>query len=348
MERKGIKKIRWSTFGFGLFVAFLVLAFFFLLVAYVLPRSGGVERLVRGLPLPEVVVGYRSGITFRELSANLDSVKRFYENQDFSKIGLRVDFSTEDGKKRLKVREKEVLNKMLEDQAIVLLARKRGTFISQEVAHQNVTRKLEEYGSATQVKDNLKRLYGWDLADFEEKVVLPSLYEDKLKESFLKEVDPTNVAQKKIEQAAELLRQGIPFADVVKQYSDGQTAQSGGDLDWFSLADLAPELRNPVTAQKVGVPGNVIESSLGFHIVLIDEQKDEKEGRLYRIRQIFARKETFADWLSEQMKTLPIWVLAPEYRYDKETARIEFKDPVWQKYEEDLYKKASGDPSFLL
>lgn len=343
-----MKKIRWSTLGFGLLVVFLVLVLSSVFVAYALPRSGAVESLVHRLPFPVVVVGYRSGISFRELSENLDSVKRFYENQDFSKIGLRVDFSTEDGKKRLKVREKEVLNKMLEDQAIVLLARKRGIFISQEMAHQGVARKLEEYGSAVQVKESLKRLYGWDLSAFEEKVVLPSLYEDKLKESFLKEADPTTGAQKKIEKAAELLRQGSSFADVVKGYSDGQTAETGGDLGWFSLADLAPELRSPVAAQKVGVPGNVIESSLGFHIVLVDELKSEKGGQLYRIRQIFARKETFADWLSEQMKTLSIWVLAPEYRYDQATARIEFKDPVWQKYEEELYKKASGDPSFLL
>lgn len=348
MEQKLIKKFRWSTIVWGILSLFMVLGAVVVVVVYMVPRTTPLlETFVERMPLPVVMTGYRSVISFRELAANVSSVKQFYESQDFSKIGMRVDFSTEDGKKRLKVREKEVLNKMLEDQSIVLLARKRGIFVSQEMAHQGVARKLEEYGSATQVKDNLKRLYGWDLAVFEERVVLPSLYEDKLKESFFKEVNPVTEAKQKIELAAEALRNGGTFSDVTKKYSDGQTAESGGDLGWLTLEDLTPELRTSVASQKVGVPGNVIESNLGFHIVFVDEVKNEQNGPLYRLRQIFARKETFSDWLTQEMKTLPIWVFSSEYRYDQDTARIEFKDATWKQYEEDLYNKASGDPSFL-
>lgn len=355
MESKGSqtsksgKRIRWSTFAYSFLALVIVLCAMSLLVVYFFPQaSPAVSALVRQAPYPAAVVGYREVISFRELSANMASIRSFYENQDFSQVGLRIDFSTEEGQKRLKVREKEVLNKMLEDRAIVVLARERGIFVSEESARQGVARKLEEYGNGDQVKENLKRLYGWDMADFEEKVVLPSLYEEKLRESFLKETDPVTAAQKKIEKAAELLRTGVAFSEVVKQYSDGQTADAGGDLGWFALPDLAPELRTPVALQKVGVPGSVIESSLGFHIVLVEEVKNEKSKDLYRIRQIFARKETFADWLSEKMRGLSLWVLAPEYRFDRENARVEFKDAAWQKFEEELYKKANGDPSLLL
>ncbi len=349
MEQSLIKRIRWSTFAYGFLTVLVGLFFLSIFEVYFFPHtSPSLAAFVDKMPYPAVVIGYREEISFRELAENMKSVKSFYENQNFSEIGLRVDFSTEEGKRRLKIREKEVLNKMIEDRAIVILAKKRGIFVSQEAAHQGVTRKLEEYGNSTQVKENLKRLYGWDMADFEKKVVLPALYEEKLQEAFLKEADPVAPARAKIEKAAELLRQGTVFSDVVKQYSDGQTADSGGDLGWFALADLAPELRIPVASQKVGTPGNVIESTLGFHIILVEETKTEKSEQIYRIRQIFARKETFADWLSGKMRDMSIWVLAPEYRLDADTARIEFKDAKWQKFEEELYKKTTGDPSFFL
>lgn len=343
-----MKKIRWSTVLYGVLALMMVFFAVSLIVVYFVPRtSSAVESLVKRMPYPVVVVGYRSTISFREVAENIQAIKRFYENQDFGQVGIRIDFSTEDGKKRLKVREREVLNKMLEDQVVMFLAKERGIFVSSEMARQGVSRKLEEYGNGQNVSDSLEHLYGWKLADFEQKVVVPGLYEEKLNESFLKEVDPVSVAQAKIEKAAEALRQGGDFASVVKEYSDGQTANTGGDLGWFALTDLAPELRSPVSLQKVGAPGSVIESSLGFHIIRVEEMKKEKDTQLYRLKQIFARKMTFSDWLSEKMKTIPIWVFGTDFRYNKESTTIEFRDASWQQYEEELYKKASGDPSFF-
>lgn len=343
-----LKKIRWSTIGYGVMTLLLLLLVLSLAVTYFAPRSiPAVQAFVIRTPFPAVVVGYREAISFRELSQNMKAIRRFYENQDFSKVGIRIDFSTEDGQKRLQVREKEVLNKMLEDVVVQKLAKDRGIFVSSEMARQGVTRKIEEYGNSREVEENLQRLYGWKMNDFEEKVVLPSLYEEKLNESYLKEVDPAAAAKEKIEKAAEALRQGAEFSGVVKQYSEGQTADKGGDLGWFALPDLAPELRSPVALQKVGAPGSVIESSLGFHIILVEEVKKEKTGQLYKIKQIFARKNTFADWLSAEMKKMSILVLDPLYRFDTETARIEFRDELWQQYEEELLKKAGGDASFF-
>ncbi len=347
MEQKLLKRIRLSMLLYGMGAFLVVLFALSVLAVYVFPTALPMARsFVSQVPYPVVIIDYQSAISYRELAQNMDSVKRFYENQDFSTIGLRVDFSTEEGQKRLKIREKEVLNKMVEDRAIMLLARERGIFITEEMAHQGVTRKLEEYNNQERVKNDLERLYGWKMADFEKKVVLPSLYEDKLRESFSKEVNPAAPAQKKIEQAAEALRGGVSFDDVVRRYSDGNT-ETGGELGWFSIMDLAPELRAPVVAQKVGVPGSVIESSLGFHIVQIVETKVEESETLYRVRQVFARKETFARWLTEQMRSMSIWVLSPEYHLETESKRIEFTDQSWKKFEEELYQKASGDPSFL-
>jgi hypothetical protein len=319
-----------------------------LVTVYALPRSNAfIGRTADHMPYPIAFVGYRDGITFRTLANNMASIRRFYESQDFSQVGLRVDFSTEDGQKRFKVREKEVLNKMIEDEAVIRLARDRDISVSDDTVKEGLRRKMDEYGSGVEVRQNLDKLYGWTMADFEEKVVRPSLYEEKLKERFVEEVDISSKAEKRIELAQKSLQGGADFAETAKQYSEGQTAVDGGELGWFTLSDLAPELRAPVSAQKVGVPGDVTESSLGFHIVLLEEKKKDSGKDLYRLRQIFTKKETFADWLTAQMKTLSITVFSPEYVWNAEEARAEFKSEDMRNFEKDLLNKSDGDALFF-
>lgn len=349
MDKKNSrKKIKFSTFVYAALIAVVFGFVASLTLIYAFPQtSAWTESLRRTLPYPVAMVGYRDWITYRALTENMTAVKRFYEAQDFSQVGLRVDFSTDDGHKRFQVREKEVLNKMIEDNAIKILARERGIMVSDEEAMQAVARKLEEYGSGEEVKQDLDRLYGWTLDDFQEKVVVPSLYQEKLQASFAKEVDAVSAGKNKIGLAQEALRSGQAFADAAKQYSEGNTAQAGGSLGWFALENLAPELRQSVAGQKVGVPSDVVESGLGFHIILVEATKKEGEKELYQLSQIFTRKVTFADWLAEKMVAMSIIVLSPEYQYNKETARVEFKNQEMRDFEKSLFEKTDGDPAFF-
>lgn len=343
-----LKRVRVSMFVYGILIV-LVLAFAASLVAvYTVSKPNAlVDRLKDMMPYPVAIIGYSDGVSYRALAQNMASVKRFYEIQDFGKIGLRVDFSTTDGQLRFKVREKEVLNKMIEDEVVVRLSKERGIVVSPDEASQGISRKLEEYGNGEEVKDNLGRLYGWTLADFENKVVIPSLYQQKLEKSFLNEVDVSSLAKEKIGSAQAALRAGKSFDDVVKQYSEGRTAQDGGELGWFLLEDLASELRQPVSLQKIGVPGDVVESGLGFHIILVEEIKKEDSKQLYRLRQIFTRKTTFADFLSEKIRGLSVLIFSPDYQWNAGEARVEFRKQELRDFEKNLYEKADGDAAFL-
>lgn len=342
-----LKKIKISTLIYAILIIIVFVFAASLAVVYFFPKAITSSSNLRvKLPYPVVIVGYRNGVSFRALAENMKSVKRFYEAQDFSQIGLRVDFSTDEGQKRLKVREKEVLNKMIEDNAIKILAKERGIAVSREEAAQAISRKLQEYGSGEEVKDDLERLYGWTLDDFQKKIVIPSLYQEKLEKKFVEEVDAVSAGKKKISLAQEALRNKQSFSDVAKQYSEGNTAKDGGSLGWFALQDLAPELREIAANQKVGVPGDVMESELGFHIILVEAAKKDGEKQLYQLSQIFARKITFADWLSDKISGMSIIVLAPEYTYNKETARVEFKDQNMRDFEKSLFEKAEGDAAF--
>lgn len=347
-RKKKLPRVSLKVF-FLSFVIFLTLLFLFLLIAvYALPgRFAQIETLRARLPFPVAVLEYQAGLSFRELGANTAAVRRFYENQDFSQLGLRVDFSTEEGRKRLKVREKEVFNKMLEDRAIELLARDRDIRITEEMARSGLLRSLEEYGSETEVKEKLGRLYGWTLDDFQRKIVLPGLYEEKLRERFAEEVDIRSAALARIEEAERALAQKKSFADTAKEFSEGETATEGGELGWFSLGELAPELQSAVSSQAIGKPGKTVESPLGFHIILVNEKKTENNEVLYRLSQIFTKKSLFADWLSEQMGEMAIYVWSPDYRFNAEEARVEFQSEEMRAFEKKILEEGSGDAIFF-
>jgi parvulin-like peptidyl-prolyl isomerase len=308
-------------------------------------EQASVKNITQALPYPIVWVG-GEWISERELASNMKSVRRFYENQDFASLGLRVDFTTEEGKKRLQVREREVLNKMLEDKAFVRIAEKKGIRVTEEEVKQDIKNRLDTYGTGEEVARNLDRLYGFSVQDFAERVVMPALYQAKLEAVYKKETSQTE-QKSKIEEAERTLGQGTTFEEVAKKYSEGGTRENGGSLGWFQLTDLAPELQDLVKGSLVGKVSGIAESSLGFHIIRVDEVKNDKEVVLYRLAQVFVRKDSFSNWLTREMQALSIAVWSPFYQWNEAEAQIEFAKEWWQQYEQEVYKNSAQDAVFV-
>lgn len=345
MEEQTRKKIHPRTLVLGV-IGLLVIAITFLFVAYYLYPQTWFGRLVGSrLPFPVVLIGQTPIVDSKTISEDVAAVKRFYESQDFGRLGIRVDFSTEDGKKRLKLRERDILNKRLEDATIKRLAHEQGIVVTEAEARADVDKRLKAYGAADKVEATLARLYGWTLQDFETKVVLPSLYEEALAKKY--ESGVSNEAERaQIEAALKELKRNADFAAVVEKYSDGRTKANAGDLGWYVLEDLAPELRSAVDVAKVGVPTDMVESSLGYHILLVKETKAEEGKRLYHLSQVFVRKDNFIDWLMDKIRGEPVRVLLPDYRFDREAARIDFRAQAMKDFETELRSNPDQDPLF--
>lgn len=341
------KKIRLATLIAVVVLSIAILCTLLAAWVYLFPSTRGGEKLGQIIPFPVARVGWQ-WITTKDVAENMSAIRRFYESQDFERVGMRVDFATPEGQKRLKLREKDLVNKMIEDVAIARLAREEGIVVTPDTARRGVEDKVKELGVGSTVESNLARLYGWTLSDFSEKVVRPSLYEEALLAKFQAEDRGKVTAKEKIEEASAKLKSGTSFADVANELSEGSTAANGGDLGWFSIEDLAPDLQKPVEGAKRGTPTDIVESSLGYHILLLEESKLEDGKRLYHLRQIFTRKPAFADWLTEKMRTMPITVYSRVYRWNQETAEVEFRDRGLIEFEKDLLEKAEGDPSLLL
>lgn len=330
-------------YGVGI-LALLFLAS--LVFFYTAPREvPAVRRVTQSFPYPIVWVD-GAGITEYALAKNMTSVRRFYENQDFSSLGLRVDFSSDEGQKRLQVREREVLNKMVEDEAFKAIAEKRNITVTEEEVKQDIKTRIDTYGTGSEVETNLRRLYGWGIKDFAEKVVMPALYQAKLQEIYQADVDQ-KTAREKIEAAEKELVAGTAFTDVARKYSEGNTGANGGSLGWFQLMDLAPELQETVRTAPLGKATVIEESSLGYHIILVEETKVESETSLYRLSQVFVKKISFSTWLTGEMQQLSIFVWSPFYRWNESRAQVDFREESWQQYEQSVYENAAEDALFV-
>ena len=119
LKKEKLKKHKiWIIIGVS---AGLIFAFLFFLVLGVYKFNWSNRFFVAAtkyIPFPAVYAQRAGTISVSEVKDNNAAIKKFYESQDFEKIGMRVDFSTDQGKKRLKIKEKDVINKMIENKII--------------------------------------------------------------------------------------------------------------------------------------------------------------------------------------------------------------------------------------
>ncbi len=332
-----------------IFLGLLVADFYF----YNLTRkiTWGICRYV---PLPVAIIDREGIITTRQLISNTQAIKNFYENQDFSDVGMRVDFATKEGKFRLKTKEKEVLDKLIENRIVENIAESYNLHISEKEARQDLAVRIANSGrEAKGFALDIRKLYNWSLNDFVEQIIIPEMYLNKLYDYYNENIKNQSEAYKKINQAAtELEEDSSNFEEVAKKYSEGSSAENGGELGWFEKGQIVPEVAEVVFEMEPGQHSEIVESPLGFHIVYLEKiRKSEsgenlsKEKKEVKIKQIHTKSGGFFEWFLQQKRQADVIILMKDYKWEKETAMIEFRDENLQRQEENIIQKSEGDPS---
>lgn len=299
----------------------------------------------KAIPFPAAHVKGSGFISVGEVKEDDQAVRKFYESQDFEKLGMRIDFSTDQGQKRLKVKEKEIINKLIENKVIESLAKKRGIAISDDTVDQEVDQNIEQFGNRQNLMSELSRLYGWTLEDFKQKVVKPELYAQKLSETYAAEIDTSSQEQKISSLYERVTAKKEDFSKVAAESSEGQSSENNGDLGWSAKDQLIPEIGEAAFSMKVGEISKVISSPLGFHIVKLEEKKNDNGEDLVHLRQIFVKTITFSDWLKAEMKKTEVSVLLKDYQWNADEGQAEFKNAELRQFETNLDKNSEGDPS---
>lgn len=335
--------------GVLMLVVLLIMGIGFLIYVLNFRYNSIIKATLNFIPYPAVIVDYKDIITVNALDDNLRSVKNFYEAQDFEKVGLRIDYSTTEGKKRLKIKEKVVLNRMIEDKVIERIASEKGIKVTKELVNQELIRKMDEYGTNVErFLNKIYTLYQWDLEEFQENVVKPSIVRKELAKWHENDTaDDLEQANIDINEAKKKIDAGAYFTDVINEFSD-KPAEKVEDLNWLHLSLIMPELAENLANMKEREVSQIIESKTGYHILKLEERKKDEVGDAVKFHQVFIRKPSFSIWLSDQIKQAHVLIPLSEYEWDESLPGVIFNDLDLIEFEKKSFESIVTDPNKIL
>jgi len=85
--------------------------------------------------------------------------------------------------------------------------------------------------------------------------------------------DLADEAKRSADRITEQLKRGAPFGAVAQQFSQGATAQAGGELGWVLPGSLDASLDAAVEKLPVKQYSEPIRSSAGWHILYVIDRR---------------------------------------------------------------------------
>ncbi len=88
---------------------------------------------------------------------------------------------------------------------------------------------------------------------------------------------------------------GDDFAGLAKEYSEGPSAASGGDLGYFGRQDMVPSFSDAAFDLEPGQVSDVVVTTYGYHVI---QMVDKKPARKFEYEEI---AEQLKNQLQQQM-----------------------------------------------
>lgn len=293
---RGIKKI-WLIVG-GLVALVLI---FLGTVGYMIYGQKSDDSFVKSVckvvPYPAVMADGRY-VTMNSFYEQLEILKTYYK--EFKK----VDFSSEDGEKKLTELRKEVMDRLVEDAIVAAEAKKMNVSVSKKELDESFDKLVTSNGGQKDFSEILKKYYGLTPEEFKTKIYEPRLLRQKLTDKINSDESVTSASKKKAEDLLAQIKAGADFAKLAKENSqDPGSAANGGDLGFFGKGKMVPEFEKVAFEIKVGEVSGVVKTVYGFHIIKVTDKKDDQ----VKASHILIKVRDFNEWLVDMKKSVKIW-----------------------------------------
>jgi parvulin-like peptidyl-prolyl isomerase len=167
---------------------------------------------------------------------------------------------------------------------------------------------LERYKA---ILDNLRQEAGLSEADYRRTIEADLLY-SKLQDLFAsraptseEQIHARHILMETEEEAQTVLARleaGEDFISLAKELStDESTREDGGDLGWFPRGVMVSEFEEAAFALQPGETSDIVQTSFGYHIILLEERDPDRELEPYLLEQ--RRTSALGEWLEEQRQS---------------------------------------------
>ena len=243
------------------------------------------------LPLPIALVN-NDFIPYRDFN---DSSKAYLKS--LGKIGDPAKLDEVENEIKLDVLEQLINKKIIEN-----ISKNKNIFVTNEEMVDYYNLYTGEAGSEENLKKLVLEMYGWDLNKFKEKVLRPFILREKLNNYFVWSKEFNKPQEEKTKNILAQLRENPSqekFIELAKKLSeDAITANNGGDLGWFEKGRMIEEFENIAFNLEAGQISEITRTIYGFHIIMVDEIKEE-EGTI-KARHILIKARDLATAIAEE------------------------------------------------
>lgn len=213
-------------------------------------------------------------ISDEEIEAKIEELKRGFSSQDefeavLFKQGLGITDLKENFRNQIMIQK--IINRQIKSKVVI----KPTEIVDYYYTH------LDDFTNPQEVKiSNI-------LIKVEDKVDAPGAYQ-------------------RAEKVLSLLENGANFAQVAREYSDGPQREKGGSVGFVSRGQMIKEIDEVIFKLKVGEISGLIKSSLGYHIVKVEDIRPAYVKDLTLVQSeiediLFQEKmeRNFAQWLEK-------------------------------------------------
>ncbi len=212
--------------------------------------------------------------------------------------------------------ESAALERLVEISLVRKALQDNGLGVEDEAVETQVQTMQAQFGTAEALEEYLKETYGWDLADFRQRMVRPYLERFKILE-YLNQDPAATVAAKTLAQDVKdkLDSRQISFEEAAREYSaDVSTAEQGGSLGWFTWGTMVPAFESALRSLQVGEISGPVQTDFGVHLIRLDGLDDsgtgDEEGTVQASHILFQVAD-FPDWLARARKDATVVRLLP-------------------------------------
>lgn len=298
-------------------------------------QNNFLDSAYEAVPYPVATVNYTRWVRFSDFNENVKAMRRYLESKEAAYSEGKFDFGTAEGQKRLAIIKKNILNQLIENKIVELLAKDQGVTVSQAEINETAQKVLDQEGRKSENLTQLSMLYNWKIEDFGDRIIKNMLLREKLEDKLVKSGELNKEASARVVVIKKKLDAGENFSDVAKNYSDSGSKLYGGLLPAFTREEAPPELAQAAFSLKEGEISQPITAENGWNFVRVERRFTENGKEKAEVRNILVGKTSFSNWLENAKKEFKISVFLEPYYWHVQMGRLYFKDDSLNQLEEE-------------